>query len=245
MDFPGATSPARRHKKHAAALLLLGALVLSGCGTAAPSSAPTAGTPSATQSAGPQSGAPASKSPSASPAKSTTAAGAPAANVPSPAHPARPAPAPAPVTVTVPAIGVQSPLVKLALRQNGSLEVPPDGPGAPAGWYSGSPSPGETGPAVMLGHVNATDGGPGVFANLRGLKPGAAITVRRADRSTAVFTVTRAAAYSKNSFPTLEVYGNTKGPELRLITCDGYDPNTGLFNDNYVVYAKLKAKTAG
>jgi sortase (surface protein transpeptidase) len=245
MDFPGATSPARRHKKHAAALLLLGALVLNGCGTAAPSSAPTAGPPSATQSAGPQSGAPASKSPSASPAKSTTAAGAPAANVPSPARPARPAPAPAPVTVTVPAIGVQSPLVKLALRQNGSLEVPPDGPGAPAGWYSGSPSPGETGPAVMLGHVNATDGGPGVFANLRGLKPGAAITVRRADRSTAVFTVTRAAAYSKNSFPTLEVYGNTKGPELRLITCDGYDPNTGLFNDNYVVYAKLKAKTAG
>jgi sortase (surface protein transpeptidase) len=149
------------------------------------------------------------------------------------------------VTVTVPAIGVQSPLVKLALRQNGSLEVPPDGPGAPAGWYSGSPSPGEPGPAVMLGHVNATDGGPGVFANLRGLKPGAAITVRRTDRSTAVFTVTRAAAYSKNNFPTLEVYGNTKGPELRLITCDGYNPATGLFDDNYVVYAKLKAKTAG
>jgi len=36
-----------------------------------------------------------------------------------------------------------------------------------------------------------------------------------------VFTVTRAAAYKKNSFPTHEVYGNTKGPELRLITCDG------------------------
>ena len=149
------------------------------------------------------------------------------------------------MTVTVPAIGVQSPLVKLALRQNGSLEVPPDGPGAPAGWYSGSPSPGETGPAVMLGHVNATDGGPGVFANLRGLKPGAEITVGRADRSTVVFTMTRAAAYSKNNFPTLEVYGNTKGPELRLITCDGYDPATGLFNDNYVVYAKLKATSAG
>jgi sortase (surface protein transpeptidase) len=139
---------------------------------------------------------------------------------------------------------VQSPLVKLQLRQNGSLEVPPDGPGAPAGWYSGSPSPGKTGPAVMLGHVNATDGGPGVFANLRGLMPGAEITVHRADRSTVIFTVTRAAAYSKNSFPTFDVYGNTKGPELRLITCDGYDPATGLFNDNYVVYAKLKTTSA-
>jgi sortase (surface protein transpeptidase) len=135
--------------------------------------------------------------------------------------------------------------MKLGLRDNGSLEVPPDGPGAPAGWYSGSPSPGETGPAVLLGHVNATDGGPGVFADLRRLKPGAEIRVQRADGSTAVFTVTRAAAYRKDNFPTFEVYGNTKGPELRLITCDGYDPATGLFNDNYVVYAKLKAKSAG
>jgi sortase (surface protein transpeptidase) len=95
----------------------------------------------------------------------------------------------------------------------------------------------------MLGHVNATGGGPGVFADLRALKTGAQVTVQRADGSKAHFTVTRAAAYSKNSFPTLEVYGNTKGPELRLITCDGYNPATGLFDDNYVVYAKLTAKT--
>ena len=135
--------------------------------------------------------------------------------------------------------------MKLGLRDNGSLEVPPDGPGAPAGWYSGSPSPGETGPAVLLGHVNATDGGPGVFADLRRLQSGAEIRVHRADGSTAVFTVTRAAAYRKDNFPTFEVYGNTKGPELRLITCDGYDPATGLFNDNYVVYAKFKATSAG
>ncbi|MFE4543383.1 class F sortase [Arthrobacter sp. NPDC056727] len=233
MNSPSA-KPAARRRMTSAAALLLGSLILGGCGTAAPSSAPAGDTPSAMQSAA----VPPSTSPS--PSKSTTAAVAPAAKVPSPARPA-----PAPVSVTVPAIGVQSPLVKLGLRQNRSLQVPPDGPGAPAGWYSGSPSPGETGPAVMLGHVNATDGGPGVFANLRGLRPGAEITVHRADRSTAVFTVTRAAAYGKNNFPTFEVYGNTKGPELRLITCDGYDPATGLFNDNYVVYAKLKAKSAG
>lgn len=149
------------------------------------------------------------------------------------------------MSFSIPDIGAQSTLLKLGLRKNRSLQVPPDGPGAPAGWYSGSPSPGETGPAVFLGHVNAVGGGPGVFANLRGLKTGAGITVQRADGSKAVFTVTRAAAYSKANFPTLEVYGNTKGPELRLITCDGYDPATGLFDDNYVVFAKLKSTTAG
>jgi sortase (surface protein transpeptidase) len=225
--------PSFQRLRSAAALLLFGSLVLAGCGTQAPSSAPTTAAPPAAASPAPSSSQPPTKTPAST--KSTTAAGR-TAIVPSPVRPV-----PAPVSVAVPSIGVQSPLVKLQLRANGSLEVPPDGPGAPAGWYSGSPSPGETGPAVLLGHVNATDGGPGVFANLRGLKTGAEIRVQRADKSAAVFTVARAAAYSKNDFPTFDVYGNTKGPELRLITCDGYDPATGLFNDNYVVYAKLKS----
>ncbi len=138
-------------------------------------------------------------------------------------------------------IGVQSELLSLGLRENKSLEVPPDSPGAPASWYNGSPTPGERGPAVLLGHVNAVGGGPGVFAELRSLTPGAPITVQRADGSTATFTVDRAAAYRKNDFPTLEVYGNTSAAELRLITCDGYDPATGLFDDNYVVYATLQS----
>ena len=149
-------------------------------------------------------------------------------------------PASPPATLVIPDIGVQSELVSLGLRPNKSLEVPPDGPGAPAGWYSGSPSPGTTGPAVMLGHVNAVGGGPGVFAQLRSLAEGSEVRIRRADGSTATFVVDRGEAYSKAAFPTLEVYGNTPGPELRLITCDGYDPATGLFDDNYVVFAKLK-----
>jgi hypothetical protein len=70
---------------------------------------------------------------------------------------------------------------------------------------------------------------------------GTPISVQRADGSTATFIVDRGATYKKNDFATLEVYGNTPGAELRLITCDGYNPGTGLFDDNYVIYAKLKA----
>lgn len=209
----------------AVSLLVLGALALTGCGAAEQSGGAATG------------GAPPSSVPSAtaSTAQSPTAAAKPGIASPS----AQAKPAAAPTTVGIPAIGVRSPLVRLGLRPNRSLEVPPDGPGAPAGWYSGSPSPGETGPAVLLGHVNATGGGPGVFADLRALKNGTEIKVTREDGSTARFAVYRAAAYSKNSFPTLEVYGNTAASELRLITCDGYDPATGEFDDNYVVYAKL------
>jgi sortase (surface protein transpeptidase) len=127
----------------------------------------------------------------------------------------------------------------LGLGDDGTLEVPPDEPGAPAAWFKGSPTPGELGPAVIYGHVNATDGGPGVFADLRKLEKGDLIEVTREDGTTAVFAADRGEQYSKASFPTEKVYGNTEGAELRLITCDGYDGRTGRFDDNYVVYAKL------
>ncbi|WP_454547446.1 class F sortase [Kocuria sp. KH4] len=145
----------------------------------------------------------------------------------------------APVSVRIPALGTASQLLHLGLREDRTLEVPPGEPGSPASWYDQSPTPGEQGPAVLLGHVNATDGGPGVFAGLRDLAPGDTVEVAREDGSTAVFTVDRAEQYSKDSFDTQAVYGNTERPELRLITCDGYNAFTGEFDDNFVVFATL------
>ena len=217
----------------AAGLLL--ALALAGCGSGSNGTSDAGAPPSA-------SGAPSAAvaSPPPAPAVAAPSASTPAA-APSAAGPAA-LPRSEPVALEIPAIGVRTDLLKLGLRENGSLEVPQDsGNGAPASWYNGSPTPGERGPSVMLGHVNSPNGRGGVFADLRKLAPGMDIAVSRADGSTAVFTVDRGELYGKDSFPTLEVYGNTSGPELRLITCDGYDPATGLFDDNYVIYAKLKA----
>ncbi|MEE2570695.1 sortase [Pseudarthrobacter sp. J64] len=228
----------------AAGVLLL--LALTGCGMSDGGTSPSASDAPVVFATvpGAASGGPASDSPdgpsappgsSAASAAPADATGAPDAGLPVLA-------ASAPVTLSIPSIGVRTDLLHLGLRENRSLEVPLDsGNGAPASWYTGSPTPGERGPSVMLGHVNALGGAKGVFADLRSLTPGADISVTRSDGSTAVFTVDRGATYSKNDFPTFEVYGNTPGAELRLITCDGYDPNTGLFDDNYVVYAKLKA----
>lgn len=144
-----------------------------------------------------------------------------------------------PLSIEIPKSGIQSDLISLGLRGDKTLEVPPDGPGAPAAWFNGSPAPGALGPAVIYGHVNATDGGPGVFADLRSLVKGDLIKVVRKDGTTVSFVADRGEQYSKAEFPTEKVYGNTEGAELRLITCDGYDPKTGEFDDNYVVYAKL------
>ncbi|WP_309124294.1 class F sortase [Arthrobacter sp.] len=205
-------------------------LVLTGCGstdTAPSAQAPTTTTTAPTASAS----APASASPT--PAASTTPTAETAPELPAVLE------ASEPVSFSIPVIGAGSDLLSLGLRENGSLEVPPDGPGAPASWYNQSPTPGERGPSVLLGHVNATDGGPGVFADLRSLKAGDLIEVVRADGSTATFEMVRGEQYPKDDFPTETVYGNTAGAELRLITCDGYDPATGLFDDNYVIFAQL------
>lgn len=207
-------------------------LILTGCGS---SDVSQSAQPPATMTTAPS--ASASLLPSASPSAEATA---PATAEPAPTPSLPPVlEASEPVSFTIPAIGAGSELLSLGLRGNGSLEVPPDGPGAPASWYNQSPTPGERGPAVLLGHVNATGGGPGVFADLRSLKPGDRIDVQRADGSTASFEVTRGEQYPKDNFPTATVYGYTPGSEIRLITCDGYDPATGLFDDNYVIYAAL------
>ncbi|TLM83381.1 class F sortase [Pseudarthrobacter sp. NamE2] len=216
----------------AAGVLLL--LTLAGC--AGPATTQDAGTaPPVSVSA------PAAPGTPSAPAAAAAPAPAPAA-VPSGQQLPPVMAASAPVTLTIPSISVRTDLIHLGLEDNGSLKVPQDdGNGAPASWYDGSPTPGERGPSVLLGHVNSPNGRGGVFADLRKLTPGAEITVSRADGSTAVFTVDRGALYPKDKFPTLEVYGNTPGSELRLITCDGYDPATGEFDDNYVIYATLKA----
>ena len=229
------SSPSDRHRNLLVSMAVAAVLV-TGCSPSTPQA--DSSTPSrsaATSTAG------------ASPSSSAPAASAPATNAPttlvSPASAATAAsaeflPESAPVSFSIPAIGTGSDILRLGLRENGSLDVPPGDPGSPASWYNQSPTPGEQGPSVLLGHVNATDGGPGVFADLRTLKSGDIVEVTREDGTTVSFAVERGEQYPKDDFPTLTVYGNTEGAELRLITCDGYDPDTGEFDDNYVVYAK-------
>jgi sortase (surface protein transpeptidase) len=167
----------------------------------------------------------------------STSSAAPTSETASPSIAA--APVSPPVRLQVPAIGVDSELMPLGLEDDGSLEVPPDG--FPAGWFTGAPMPGEVGPAVMAGHVD-WGGSPGVFYDLRSLKPGDEITVTRADASTVVFAVASVEQFPKDAFPSDAVYGDLDHPGLRLITCGGsFDRGQRSYVDNIVVFADLVA----
>ena len=143
-----------------------------------------------------------------------------------------------PDRVRIPAIRVDAPLMGLALTASGSLDVPPASRKNLAGWYEAGTTPGETGTAIVAGHVDNAEG-PAVFYDLGALRRGSAIEVDRRDGSVAVFTVDAVEVYDAKDFPDEKVYGAAKRPELRVITCGGgYSRATG-YRGNVVVFAHL------
>jgi sortase (surface protein transpeptidase) len=144
-----------------------------------------------------------------------------------------------PVSVDIPKIGARSSLVSLGLNADNTVEVPPVTKPLQAGWYSYGPTPGEVGPSVILGHVDGNKQ-KGIFFRLKEMAPGDKIAVARKDGSTANFVVTKVDRVPKDTFPTDAVYGNTLDPELRLITCGGsFDRQARSYRDNIIVFATL------
>lgn len=144
-----------------------------------------------------------------------------------------------PARLRIPEIGVDTPVMRLGLAQDGSVQVPPITAHDQAGWYQNSPTPGRTGPSVILGHVTVGAYGDGVFRHLDRLRRGDGVTVRLENGRSAEFTVTSVRTVAKADFPTKAVYGDVDRPELRLITCGG--PRTGDgYLDNVIVFATLR-----
>ncbi|WP_434092742.1 class F sortase [Streptomyces clavifer] len=170
------------------------------------------------------------------PAAPAAATPAPGRSVPPSA--VQPLPRSEPVRLRIPAIGVDAPLMRLALDAAGALQPPPDNNPVLAGWYAGGTAPGSVGTAITAGHVD-TRLGPGVFQELGFVREGATVEIIRADLTTAVFTVYAVEVYDKGSFPDKKVYGASARPELRVITCGGdYSKKTG-YRSNVVVFAAL------
>ncbi|MFB9541747.1 MULTISPECIES: class F sortase [Streptomyces] len=155
-----------------------------------------------------------------------------------PAKGARPLARSAPVRLLVPAIGVDTPVIRLGLAPDGTVEVPPVTADDRAGWYRHSPTPGRTGPSVILGHVTVGTYGDGVFRHLDRLRRGDRIVARLENGTAAEFAVTAVRTTPKTDFPADDVYGDVDRPELRLITCGGARTGDG-YADNVIVFAAL------
>lgn len=145
-----------------------------------------------------------------------------------------------PTRLRIPSIHIDVPFEDppLGLNPNKTIEAPRQF--TDVGWYQYGAAPGETGTAVVLGHVD-TYQGPAVFYSLGQLKEGDEVLVDRADGTTATFLVQELHRYSQDEFPSHLVYDPTPYPSLRLITCTGvYDHGTKRYDHNLVVFLKLK-----
>jgi sortase (surface protein transpeptidase) len=146
-----------------------------------------------------------------------------------------------PIRLEIPSIGVDTALSQVGLQASGAIQMPWDI--ETASWYEYSPTPGQIGPAVIVGHLDGANYAnmTGVFWRLHELNPGDLIKVDRADGSVAVFKVIGAKQVPQNNFPTQDVYGNINYAGIRLITCGGtFDPSADHYTDNTVVYGALE-----
>jgi LPXTG-site transpeptidase (sortase) family protein len=148
-----------------------------------------------------------------------------------------------PISLRIPAIGLQVSLSDLGLNSDGTVQVPTDI--EQPGWFDLGPTPGQVGSAVILGHVDSYLG-PAVFFQLPTLRVGDAVEVSLADGVDAHFMVDTVVMYPKDQFPTSLVYASHGYQALQLITCGGsFDPETGHYLSNVVVYSTLAWTTPG
>jgi hypothetical protein len=164
----------------------------------------------------------------------------PTPTTPAPAEPARIVGAPAvadPTSVTIPALGVSAPVDRVALETDGSMEVPHDV--ARVGWYEPGVRPGETGSAVIAGHVDSRTQGRGALWGLKTLGVGDTVSVGHQDGQTTTWRVTSQTAHVKEQLPIGELFTRFGDRRLVLITCGGsFDAARSRYTHNIVVIAE-------
>ncbi|WP_338700436.1 class F sortase [Streptomyces sp. Q6] len=148
----------------------------------------------------------------------------------------------APTGLRIPAAGVDAhSMLRLGLDADRALQVPPVAKAGEPGWWTGSPTPGQTGASVLVAHYD-TAGGPALMRHVAKVRAGDRIEVPRADGSTATFEVREIQQVNKKEFPTHKVYASTDRPTLRLVTCGGPIVD-GHRSDNIILFADLVGGT--
>ena len=146
-----------------------------------------------------------------------------------------------PIHLLIAAIHIDTTIEPVGVLSTGNLDTPQNNPWEDAGWYKDGPRPGEQGSAVLDGHLNRPGGAPAVFWSLASLKIGDEVVVTTSEGKTLRYRVTGSARYAPQQAPLQEIFGNTQGSHLNLITCAGYWlPSEQQTSLRMVVYTSLE-----
>ncbi|GAB3918060.1 class F sortase [Microlunatus endophyticus] len=162
----------------------------------------------------------------------------PSSAEPSPQEAPRARVASPPLHLSIPAIKVDTAVTSVGVTSGGALGVPSGDQQNEAAWFRDSPTPGQFGASVIVGHID-TIHGPSVFYNLGALHPGDTIVIRRKDHLRITFVVDGVRQYpDRTNLPIKELYGGDPAEaDLRLVTCSNFDHSIGHYRGNLIIYA--------
>ncbi|HVS79878.1 MAG TPA: class F sortase [Candidatus Paceibacterota bacterium] len=135
---------------------------------------------------------------------------APPANFPEMNHPAE---------LSIPSLGIDAKVVDVGVTAKGAMAVPKSF--QQVGWYKYGAMPGNSGSAVLAGHVDNGLSLAGVFKKLKNIGVGDAISVTDDAGDVATFEVTGTSSLDYKSSDTSAIFKKGGPAVLTLITCDG------------------------
>ncbi|MGH3170347.1 MAG: class F sortase [Trebonia sp.] len=151
--------------------------------------------------------------------------------------------------LVIPSIGTDAPVSPEGATgpDGGSLTIPYDI--HDVGWWDGvwqSPNgvvrekvaqPGQSGVALIAGHIDSAVQGKGALYRLQQVKPGASITVIGRGNTVTKWTVTRLQIVLKSDLPR-DLFVDTGPARLAVVSCGGpFDAATGHYRDNVIAWA--------
>lgn len=138
----------------------------------------------------------------------------------------------------IPKLGISTNIQLVGLNSAGDMDVPNNN--SDVVWFHLGTKPGETGSAVIAGHLDSKYGKPAVFWNLKNLTKGDAVYVLDSNGEKKKFEVMYAEKYDSDQAPMEKIFGADNGAFLNLITCNGvWDKSEKNYNERLVVYTKL------
>jgi LPXTG-site transpeptidase (sortase) family protein len=142
-----------------------------------------------------------------------------------------------PIRLKIPDLNVDAAIEYVGLTADGAMDTPK----APenVAWYNLGPRPGQTGSAVLAGHLNWKDGKDAVFSNLNKLRPGDKLEVLDDQGKSIVFMVRESRLYKSDAYVP-EVFTSENGTHLNLITCTGvWNKSKQSYTERLVVFTDI------
>ena len=140
--------------------------------------------------------------------------------------------------LNIPRLGIDTQIESIGLTREGKMGLPSK-PETVA-WFQEGSKIGDSGNAVIAGHLDQSDGRPAVFARLDDLDIGDTVEVLENNNQKTQFRVVAKKSFAvDDTSAILEVFGPSETENLNLITCWGaWDTDKDRYGERLVVFTK-------